>query len=350
MPQWVWPKSCPLFFARCSGVLSMRHLLCLLAFWGVLCSADVSASPFHAGIAKLGMADAAGSVDVIVWYPTEAEESRWQAGPFEIAASLDAPVAEGRFPVVLLSHGRQGGPLSHRQLAASLAREGFVVVAPTHVGDAAGKPLASSQAQVLIDRPQHVIAALEAVLHNDRFASRADPDRVGMIGYSAGGYTALVLAGARPDFVLADIYCKTPPGTEDGACRAGGSAPVSAELASWVALTEPRLKALVLLDPLAIMFDAAGLAPVGRIPILLYRPKDDSYMTAAHNALVLIHALPTPPQVAVVPGRHFVFVDPCPDAVAAEVPLVCRDQPDVDRVAIHRTLEREIATFLAATL
>jgi len=342
-------KIVPLFCARCSGVLSMRRLLCLLAFWGVLCSADVSASPFHAGIAKLGRADAAGSADVIVWYPTEAEESPWQAGPFEIAASLDAPVAEGRFPVVLLSHGRQGGPLNHRQLAASLAREGFVVIAPTHVGDAAGKPLASSQAQVLMDRPQQAIAALDALLHDDRFASRADPDRVGMIGYSAGGYTALVLAGARPDFVLADIYCETPPATEDGACRAGGSAPVSADLAAWIAPTELRLKALVLLDPLAIMFDAAGLAPVG-IPILLYRPQDDSYMAAAGNALMLAHALPTPPQVAVVPGQHFVFVDPCPEAITAEVPLVCRDQPDVDRAAIHRTLEREIAAFLTATL
>ncbi|MFC7452563.1 alpha/beta hydrolase family protein [Insolitispirillum peregrinum] len=331
------------------GGVVMRCPFWLMVICGVVCSAEVMASPFHAGIAKLAVPAAAAAVEAVVWYPTEAEESRWQAGPFDVAATLDAPMAAGRFPVVLVSHGRRGGSLNHRELAASLAREGFVVVAPTHVGDAAGKPLARSQAQVLMDRPQQASAALEALLHDDRFASRADPDRVGMIGYSAGGYTALVLAGAKPDFVLADRYCKTLSGTEDGACRAGGSASVSAELASWIAPTEPRLKALVLLDPLAIMFDAAALAPVG-IPVLLYRPQDDSYMAAAGNALMLAHALPTAPQLAVVSGRHFVFVDPCPDTVAAEVPLVCRDQPGVDRVAIHRRLEREIATFLAATL
>jgi len=51
-----------------------------------------------------------------------------------------------------------------------------------------------------------------------------------------------------------------------------------------------------------------------------------------------------------VPGRHFVFIDPCPEKIAAEAAMICRDEPGIDRAAIHRTLESEIAAFLTAHL
>ncbi|RML84629.1 hypothetical protein APX70_08538, partial [Pseudomonas syringae pv. maculicola] len=41
----------------------------------------------------------------------------------------------GRFPLLLLSHGNTGTPLALHDLATSLARQGFVVVAVVHPGD-----------------------------------------------------------------------------------------------------------------------------------------------------------------------------------------------------------------------
>lgn len=323
------------------------------AIFTMLCSnlSGATAAPYQAGVVRITIADAAGQAGTVIWYPTKAAETPWQAGPFEIAASQGAPVAEGRFPVVLLSHGRRGGPLSHREFAAHLAREGFVVVTPTHLGDAAGQPLATDQSQILMDRPRQAIAALDAVLRDERFASRVDPDRIGMIGYSAGGYTALVLAGARPDFVLAAAYCQAEGRDDTGSCGPAGNSPagVPEQLAAWKAPSESRLKALVLLDPLATMFDATGLAAV-KIPALLYRPQDDTYMSSSANALALAKNLPLPPQTVVIPGRHFVFVDPCPVKITAEAAIICRDEPSIDRVEVHRKLEGEIAAFLKAHL
>ena len=118
-------------------------------------SAFAESPQFNAGVARLTVPDETSPIDTVVFYPTNAPEVAWQAGPFIVNASRNAaPVADQRFPVVLLSHGRRGGPLSHRDLAVALARAGFIVVVPTHVGDASGFPLAKTQAQVLIDRPR----------------------------------------------------------------------------------------------------------------------------------------------------------------------------------------------------
>ncbi len=304
--------------------------------------------PFEAGIARIVVSDAAGPFHTIVWYPTAAPEVPWQAGPFTIRASLNAPIAAGpRFPLVLLSHGSGGAPLSHRELAASLARAGFVVVAPTHVGDAAGHPRAERQAQILMARPRQAVEALAAALADPRLEGHVDPARLGMIGYSAGGYTALVLAGARLSLAATVAYCSGEGRGDIGSCGPPRDdlSPAVRELDNWHPPTEPRLKALVLMDPLSLLFDPASLASI-RIPVLLLRPQDDSYLSAAHNAQALARSLPDPPEEIVVPGRHFVFIDPCPEKLVAEAALVCKDAPGIDRAAIHRKIEGDIVRFL----
>jgi predicted dienelactone hydrolase len=309
---------------------------------------DAAPPSFHAGIAHLTVPDGDGPFDVTVWYPTPDPEVPWQAGPFTVAASLNAGIAKGqRFPVVLLSHGRGGSPLGHRELAASLARAGFVVVAPTHVGDAAGHPRMQRQSQILMSRPRQAVEALSAALADARFAADVDPARMGMIGYSAGGYTALVLAGAHPNVAAASAYCAAEGRGDPGSCGpAHDSAPQPVMgLENWQPPAEPRLKALVLMDPLSMVFQRGDVGSV-RMPVLLFRPEDDAYLKADHNALALARDLPTPPAQIVVPGRHFVFIDPCPEKLAAEAPGICQDAPGVDRVAIHHKIESDIATFL----
>ncbi|GGA85629.1 dienelactone hydrolase [Brucella endophytica] len=334
----------------------MHKLLLIVALLvggvGAPQSASAETAPYHAGVVRLTIPDADGAFNAIVWYPTSTPEKPWQAGPFTISASQNAPVATGqRFPVVLFSHGRGGSPLSHRDLEASLAREGFVVVAPAHLGDTVGQPRAKNQAQILRARPRQALEALNAVLADSRFAEHVDPQRIGMIGYSAGGYTALALAGARPDFAAVAAYCGGEGQGDIGSCGPANDNDPDAvkQLGSWQPQAEPRLKALVLMDPLSFIFSKASLAAI-KIPVLLLRPEDDAYMSAVPNALALAKDLPTPPEQIVVPGRHFVFIDPCPEKLAAEAPLICKDGPDIDRAAIHRRIERAVAAFLQAKL
>lgn len=322
----------------------MRRVLFLTLFASLMVL-PLRAYAWSAGVLRTTVSDAA-PFEALIWYPTSAEETPLHAGPFVVSAAREAAVADGeRFPVVLLSHGSGGTPMGHRELAAALARAGLIVVVPTHIGDSARHTEGRKVGRALADRPRQARLALAAVLADARFSSHADPARVGAIGYSAGGYTALVLAGAVPDVMRFVAYCEAKP-DDIGSCgRSRLSAPPAPPATDDASTPLPPLKALVLLDPLGVPFDAKGLAAV-RMPVLLYQPEDDSYLSAAVNADAVAAALPMPPERRTVPGRHFVFIDPCPPELVAEAPMICRDAPGVDRPAFHRRMETDIADFL----
>lgn len=301
------------------------------------------ASPFHAGVARIAVTDKL-PFEAVAWYPSKTPETPWQAGPYTIEATRNAAVADAVFPVVVLSHGHGGMPFGHRELATRLAREGYVVIAPIHVGDSAGNLDGYRQGRSLIDRPRQANAALHAAFSDSRLGAHMDPARVGAIGFSAGGYTALVIAGAVPDFVLAGRYCASHP-QDSSSCGDGRNTSSSPASAGEPFQPDYPVKAVVVMDPLAIPFDAAALASV-TMPVLLYRPSDPSFLPAEPNALAVAAGLPTRPTEVIVPGRHFVFLDPCPAAFASQEALLCKDAPDVDRIAIHRRLEDEITGFL----
>ncbi|TKC87886.1 dienelactone hydrolase [Trinickia terrae] len=336
----------------------MRRIAIVVLFL-VFASRALGEPPhFHAGVVRLTVADNVTTFDTVVFYPTDDPEVPWQAGPFAVEATRNAALVAGRrFPVVLISHGRRGSPMSHRELGAALARAGFVAILPTHVGDASGSPPARTQAEILIARPGQAEAALNAVLSNPRFSAGVDENRIGMIGYSAGGYTALILAGAKPDFSYAGAFCVNHgdpgscprPATDGSTQRQADATSVSPELIAWHPPVDHRLKALVLMDPLAIMFDASSFSSV-HVPALLYRPQSDIYLSSARNALAVATGLPIPPEVNVVPGNHFVFVDPCPAQIADSAPFVCQDASGIDRPSIHRQIESEVVNFFQANL
>lgn len=324
--------------------MNFRDLFLVLALL-VAGASSAQADPqrFHAGIARITVQDVV-PFDALVAYPTDAAEAPFQDGPWVIAASRDAPIASGaRFPIVLFSHGgggtlkAGGSPLPYADLATSLAREGFIVVAPFHPG--AKRPLE--------DRPRHVHKALDTMLADPRFATHADPARLGMMGFSWGGAVTLIAAGAVPDLAHLAAYCRDridDPKACDGV-------PTDGSLANVVGKRSPdtlAVKALVLMEPWGALFDRNGLTSVD-MPTLLYRA-EGSDLQAEGNILALAAALPHPPRQETVPGGHFIFVDPCPPAWEADAPELCKDVPAVDRAAVHRRIEIEIADFLRRTL
>jgi len=331
---------------RCVAVhIRALFLVFALLVAGASC-AQADPQRFHAGIARITVQDVV-PFDAVVVYPTGAGEVLFQDGPYTIAASRDAPIAtEAPFPIVLFSHGggetikAGGSPLPYAALLTSLAREGFVVVAPFHPGSKRPR-------EALEDRPRQIHKALNAMLADPRFATRADPNRLGMMGFSYGGAVALIVAGAVPDLAHLAAYCRDR--IDDP--RACDGVPTDGSLANVVGKRSPdalAMKALVLMEPWGALFDRNGLTSVD-MPTLLYRA-EGSDLKAEGNILALAAALPHPPRQETVPGGHFIFVDPCPPAPEADAPAVCRDAPDVDRAAVHRRIEAEIGGFLRRNL
>jgi len=331
---------------RCVAVHIRALFLVLALLIAGAPSAQADPQRFHAGIARINVQDAV-PFDAAVVYPTGVAEVPIQDGPFTIAASRDAPIATGApFPVVLFSHGgggtlkAGGSPLPYAALLTALAREGFVVVAPFQPGSKRPR-------EALEDRPRQIHKALNAMLADPRFATHADPNRLGMMGFSYGGAVTLIVAGAIPDLAHLAAYCRDR--TDDP--RACDGVPSDGSLANVVGKRSPdalAMKALVLMEPWGALFDRNGLTSVD-MPTLLYRA-EGSDLKAEGNILALAAALPHPPRQETVPGGHFIFVDPCPPALEAEAPAACKDAPAVDRAAVHRRIEIEIGDFLRRNL
>jgi predicted dienelactone hydrolase len=319
----------------------LRSLILGLALAVVWISTALADPPsFRAGFTRIAVQDAT-PFEALIAYPTDGAEVAVEEGPIRLLASRDAPVAAGaRFPVVLFSHGGNGPgtPLVHGDLLLHLARQGFIVVAPFHPGTE--KPF--------VDRPRQIHKALESMLADPRFSQRADPDRIGMAGFSFGGAVTLIVAGGTIDLAHLSAYCHDH--ADDS--RACGGIPTDG---SWAKVPPSRksadvlpLKTLVLLEPYGAPFERKGLASLD-LPALIYSASQ-SDLRAEGNALAVAKALARPPQQAVVPGSHFVFVDPCSPILATRAPDICRDPPGTDRAAIHQRFKREISDFLRANM
>jgi predicted dienelactone hydrolase len=153
-------------------------------------------------------------LDVTVWYPANAGgklvtlgETIFFAGS---SAMRDAPISEGKFPLILLSHG--AGLAGYAQalgwIAAPLAKAGFVVAAPTHPANT-GPSRSAAETMKLWLRPRDITETLNAMDKDAFFKEHIDNDEKGILGLSMGGSTALAIAGARSDPKLLADYCDT---------------------------------------------------------------------------------------------------------------------------------------------
>src|SRR5262249_2664932 len=130
---------------------------------------------------------------VTVFYPTAAAPQPVRHGVFELPLAEDAAPGPGNGRLVVISHGSGGNPWVNATMAQALVDAGFVVAAPRHRGDTAGAP-GHAGPDRWKQRPAEMSRAVDRVAADPRFAG-LKLDRVGAYGMSAGGHTALSLAG-----------------------------------------------------------------------------------------------------------------------------------------------------------
>jgi predicted dienelactone hydrolase len=119
-------------------------------------------------------------------------------------AIRDAQVRDGKWPLVVFSHGSGGTRVGYIFLTEFLASHGFVVVAADHIGNSrytivngqvvkAGGPRAQASAA---DRPKDVRFLIDTMTRmnagsDGRFAGRIDIDKLAAAGMSFGGSTTM---------------------------------------------------------------------------------------------------------------------------------------------------------------
>ncbi len=255
----------------------------------------------------------------------------------------------GKLPLVVISHGAGGSERGHHDTAEYLAEHGYIVVAPRHLGDNVDDHSAWGTARMWRGRPEQLRAALDAALADPTIGPHVDRARIGVYGFSAGGYTVLVAAGAVANLARLPKHCAAH--ADDHACDPKNGPSEIRELADpMVRMPDPRIKAAVVAAPVGLFFDDKALDGV-TIPLRLYRGARDEVLSQPYHAERVHGLLPRAHDYVVVPGAgHYAFLMVFPPELKDKVGEPALDPAGFDRAAFHGRLNAEIAAFFDRAL
>ncbi|MFW2589328.1 alpha/beta hydrolase family protein [Sagittula sp. SSi028] len=226
---------------------------------------------------------------VEIWYPAAADttpgttyETVLRDGETAVTltgrAARDAAPAEGRFPMILISHGYPGNRFLMSHLGENLASKGYVTVSVDHTDSTYSDQAAFGS--TLVNRPldqRFVIDSMAAL--DDEIGAITDTDNTGVIGYSMGGYGALIFAGgglSEAATTRTEPEAFVPP-ADLLAQHASGSD-------SLAQLVDPRVKAVIAIGPWGRnrdFWDADGLAAIEK-PLMIMAGGVDDVSSYAH--------------------------------------------------------------------
>ena len=277
-----------------------------------------------------------------IWYPCSAPQQEATVRNRVIQGTRDCPLDGDKLPLIVISHGRGGWFGGHHATAAALADAGFIVAAIDHPGDNTQDRSRIDHLSVLVERPADIKRLVDFMLGSWENAPRIDRDRIGLFGFSMGGYTGLVVVGGNPDFR------KDLPGCERSDFRAcvelrSGETPIE------VPAHDVRIKAAVIVDPgPGFFFPADGLKAI-RVPLQLWSsdPKLAPSYVSGCCGIGIRSRLPSSPDFHLVSNAiHFSFLPPCSPAEVKDFPRICIDAPGFDRAAFHKDFNAAIFAFL----
>ena len=256
---------------------------------------------------------------------------------------------KGPYPLVIVSHGYPGSAVLLTNLTENLASKGYVVVAIQHTDSTHAD--ATVFASTLRNRPLDIAFVLKTVAElatkgSDSFLSGlVDADTTAVIGYSMGGYGALICAGAG----LTRAFATSATWQAGGALRQ-----LEAGSATHAALVDPRIKAVVLLAPWGGTYrawDAQGLRGL-KAPALFVVGDRDQTAPYAGVRYVFENAVESDRYLLVHQrGDHEVAVNPAPPITFTRWrEYVHYQEPALDNTRTNNVNQHFLTAFLGLHL
>jgi predicted dienelactone hydrolase len=281
-----------------------------------------------------------------VWTPCDAPAGEIKLGLYVVPAKPDCAIAGAQLPLVVLSHGYGGSMLGHHDTAETLANAGFVVAAVNHSSDnyqIRGGP--NDKISALATRTTDIQRLIDYMLRQWPAHATLAADKIGFYGFSRGGYTGLVLGGARPDFERLPPLPSSPCATVPAGPACGQMRQKFQELLASQLAHDTRIRAAVIADPLSTVFNAEGLKNV-TIPIQLWASAYGGDGVTPESVAAVRRNLPKAPDWRVAENAaHFGFLAPCSPAQLEANSEICRDGPGFDRVAFHADFNAKVLAF-----
>lgn len=341
-------------------MIAMRLLYrCFVIVLVTLCACEEAAA-FEAGFTLEQFEDSNRERPILIdwWYPIDDQvTSRYNYGLGEGRAVEAAQMSEGTFPLVMLSHGAMGSARNYSWIAELLARNGYVVAGVSHFGESyVYGPETVDPAAVLRvwERPLDISAALSFVETDSVMSGSVDMQRVGFVGHSSGGATAMQLAGVTFDGSRIVEYCATSDSSEDRGCdyaRAfSADSPIVGVPDVSTSFEEPRIRVYVALDPAL----GPGFVDYEKVDpglaFLIVGSIENDFLPFEHHAQQIANGLAGPQTHWLADGEgHFVYLNECDLDLKANGVELCADREGVSRRSVHAALEVLVVEFFAAT-
>ena len=245
-------------------------------------------------------------------------------------------------PLIVISHGLASNPDTLQYLSQHLASHGFAVTALEHPKTSSRDFAAflsglskSPQIEEAIQRPydvKYLLDDLEQKVKNDpSWRDRLNPEQVGLIGHSLGGYTVLALGGAQLNFNQINQECSTSePNIASFNVAKILQCRFSALETNNIDFSDRRVKAVLAINPLggSTLLGKEGIQNI-KVPIAIFASGNDIFTPAVPEQFFPFVWLRTSHKyLATFPkGTHFSFLERSdrgvlivPDNVVGEKP------------------------------
>jgi predicted dienelactone hydrolase len=321
-----------------------KHLCSTLVTLSLALGASLmSAQPSQAQVAMRQIKGLGGEITLI--YPTAQINTVQRMGPFEIEVAFAAKPGLLNGRLIVMSHGSGGSALSDHTLARTLALAGFVVAQPIHQGD--NWQDSSGLGPVTWKRrPLEISQAIDAVAADAMFASLINFNKTGVHGMSAGGVSALTLAGAQWSTKQLIQHCTNQFQADRNFCMFGARSEkeMQERMASFKAATisntttatnsstnssnrdpvtigyqDLRVVAVSAMVPVAAIFDPASFSSISRPLAITSATADELLVPQFHSDYVLKHCPSCIALTRLEGAGHFDTLSPWPESIAKPV-------------------------------
>ena len=304
-----------------------------------------------------------------VWYPAAdtAVEADVSIGPpntpffnaGKAARDAEFVSAPASFPLVLLSHGTGGMSLQLGWLASYLASEGYIVAGINHHGNNALEPYTTQGFFRYWERAKDLTAVLNQLLVDPNLGARVNPDEIGAVGFSLGGYAVVAIAGGVTKVRLLieafensgrDVSKEIPEFPDPTTLVEEFKSLDRYAAVADASYRDNRVKSIFAIAPaLGEAFSPEGLSDI-RIPVKIIVGEADQTAPAASNASYLAKHIKDAELAILENVGHYTFLAEATEAGKQEFPLFCLDAPGVSRGAAHRMVARWAREFFEKTL
>jgi predicted dienelactone hydrolase len=319
--------------------------------------------------ASLGQAEIpATSTDgpVTVFYSSSDAARPVKRGRLVLNLAVDGVPVPGNGRLVVISHGSGGSPWVHADLARALTEAGFMIAMPEHHADNyrdGSNPGPDSWTL----RPREVSRAIDAVSRDSRFSPLLRLDKVGMYGMSAGGHTALSLAGGRWSPARFKRHCEAYLSEDFQSC-VGQATQLTGGILDGpkrqIALmiirhrfndermrsdADSRIAAIVAGVPTAADFDPDSFTHP-RVPLALITANQDRWLIPQFHSDFVLQACKPCEQLADLPGGHGALLSPLPPGLTGLLGKLLNDPPGYERARETAGVDDKVTGFFAAHL